>query len=202
MAALHELLVTAEVDMTIFFRALADVRSGCADARTDARRVLRRSEAARGGARIQRLARPLWSARASRRNVAGIAPGWHARSQPMLRAAQLSRAAGDRPRRTGRSRRHPRVAGRAAPPLRRSAWPRAVCAATTGLGARSGRMLDAVVQLLTGTRVIDSTNATAGGAGVECKNCCSLTFPQPPPALVAKSAQCLDVSPVDLGGVG
>ena len=151
MAALHELLVTAEVDMTIFFRALADVDLGGADARADARRVLRRGASSATPSPHSSLGSARYaSARARATDVAGFAPGC-ACMQPTRATCCAT---------TSRSRRST-APSRATMPASTNC--RTSCAAHTTIspaasglrsgdrtGRATGRVLDAVVQLLIG----------------------------------------------------
>jgi uncharacterized protein YdiU (UPF0061 family) len=103
---LYALLQAGEVDMTLFFPRARGCRSRPADAFSLRRRVLRRGEAAqRGPAFVDWLTR--YAARARQDGVASEArrTGMH-RANPRYVPAQLSRAAGDRPRRSRRRCRH------------------------------------------------------------------------------------------------
>ena len=158
--ALHRLMHAAEMDMTITFRALADVDCRRAVDRAVRGRLLRRGQAHRPRTRARRVARAPRGASARRHARSRSPPPAHATRQSPLRAAQLPRAGGDRPRRTGRLRRHRRVARRDAQAVRRPAGPRALRREAPRLGARPGGMLDAVVQFV----------ATGGAGAAAARN--------------------------------
>ncbi|CAA9305238.1 MAG: UPF0061 protein YdiU, partial [uncultured Lysobacter sp.] len=117
-------------------------------ARSVCRCVLRRGKTRGDRAAPAGVAAALRRARAGRCPDARSPSRAHAAGESALRAAQLPRAAGDRPRRAGRSGRHPRTAGGHAQAVRRPARHGALRAAATGLGAAAGRVLDAFLQFL------------------------------------------------------
>ena len=174
---LYALLQAAEVDMTLFFRALADVDANAPTLAPlegafydDAKR--RESEArfndwlARYAARLRHDTLPR-----------GRAPRAHECGESALRAAQLSRAAGDRPRGARRLQRDPRVTRRDATSVRRPAGTRTLRAAASRLGARARGLLDAFLQLVngrsrasarSGRRSIRSRGPTTHNSGARC----------------------------------
>ena len=104
MQALHGLLHEAEVDMTLFFRALAEVDLDAPSLEPLAHAFYDDEQARRRGAGVHEwLARYAARVREDRAGPARATRA-HARRQPEIRAAQLPGAAGHRPRRAGRSR--------------------------------------------------------------------------------------------------
>ena len=152
MQALQALLQRGEVDMTLFFRALADVgsrmrrRSHAFDEAfyDEAKRPRPRPRSATGWRAMPRVC-AMTRPPAQRR-------GTHACGQPTLRAAQLSAQQAIDRAEQGDYAGIRRIARRDAPPVRRTTRARGLRAAAAGLGAQSGRVFDAVVQFVNGRR--------------------------------------------------
>ena len=163
MQALQALLQAHEVDMTLFFRALADVDPDAPAleplhdafydaAKREGRRTAVHRLAGAPCARVREDAMPP-PERVARMQAAN--PKYVLRNYLAQQAIDRAEA--------GRRSRHPRIAGGDAPTVRRTAGARSVRAEAAGLGARSGRVFDAVVQFVRRRRAIGTDQMKKAG---------------------------------------